>query len=40
LAKSPVPPEVTAAGELGIFAFVTHDRTVAWFQPYVQGRLP
>ncbi|KQU94896.1 hypothetical protein ASD12_24510 [Mesorhizobium sp. Root102] len=40
LAKSPVPPEVTAAGELGTFAFITHDRTVAWFQPYAQGRLP
>ena len=40
LVKSPVTPSATTVGELGIFAFVTHDRIVAWLQSYAQGRLP
>ncbi|MEQ1955111.1 hypothetical protein, partial [Mesorhizobium sp. CN2-181] len=38
LAKSPVPPSATTVGEPGIFAFVTHDRIVAWLQSHAQGR--
>ena len=37
LAMSPVHPLATTAGEPGIFATVTHDRTVAWF-PIVRTR--
>ena len=40
LAMSPVRPPATTVGEPGIFATVTHDRTVVGFQSYVQGRLP
>ena len=34
---SPVRPPATTVGEPGIFAFVTHDRTVVGFQSYAQG---
>lgn len=40
LAMSPVHPPATTVGEPGIFANVTHDRTVVGFQSYAQGRLP
>ena len=40
LAMSPVSPPATTVGEPGIFATVTHDRTVVGFQSYAQGRLP
>src|SRR5262249_9351483 len=40
LAMSPVRPSATTVGEPGIFATVTHDRTVVGFQSYAQGRLP
>ena len=40
LAKSPDTPPATTVDEPGIFASFTHDRIVAWLQPYAQGRLP
>jgi hypothetical protein len=40
LAKSPDTPAATTVDEPGIFAFVTHDRIVAWLQSHAQGRLP
>ena len=40
LAMSPVRPPASTVGEPGIFANVTHDRTVARSQSYAQGRLP
>ena len=39
-AMSPDTPPATTVGEPGIFAVVTHDRTVAWIQSHAQGRLP
>jgi hypothetical protein len=39
-AMSPVPPQASTVGEPGIFAVVTHDRTVAGSQSHEQGRLP
>ena len=38
MAKSPAAPPATTVDELGIFVIVTHDRIVAWLQPYAQGR--
>ena len=40
VAASPVLPPATTVDEPGIVAIVTYDRTVAWFQPHAQGRLP
>src|SRR5438128_898699 len=39
-AMSPDAPPATTVGEPGIFAVVTHDRTVAGSRSHEQGRLP
>jgi hypothetical protein len=39
-AMSPDTPPATTVGEPGIFAVVTHDRTVAGSRSHEQGRLP
>jgi hypothetical protein len=39
-AMSPDAPLATTVGEPGIFAVVTHDRTVGRSRSHEQGRLP